>query len=237
MKTQNSATTLGGCLRTCQLRTDRRFLFQVFKSVTHVRTSKTQTPSRPNETSVLTFWSKSHGLFFTNSLGKCSRYGNLADRSQSRTTHPAELCGRAEPGSSACTLHTCRPADCPQRAQLPEESTSHKMQRCGPRACNRNDTASEWSRRRTRGSFSSTRRGSNLLGGCFRNASSRSRAPLKVAWMWSTGAQRTTSGCAAAATAQAGDPGRTRTCNPRLRGPMPYPLGHEAILLVIIRVP
>ena len=22
------------------------------------------------------------------------------------------------------------------------------------------------------------------------------------------------------------DPGRTRTCNPRLRGPMPYPLGH-----------
>ena len=25
------------------------------------------------------------------------------------------------------------------------------------------------------------------------------------------------------------DPGRTRTCNPRLRGPMPYPLGHGAI--------
>ena len=24
------------------------------------------------------------------------------------------------------------------------------------------------------------------------------------------------------------DLGRTRTCNPRLRGPMPYPLGHEA---------
>ena len=24
------------------------------------------------------------------------------------------------------------------------------------------------------------------------------------------------------------DPGRTRTCNPRLRGPMPYPLGHGA---------
>ena len=24
------------------------------------------------------------------------------------------------------------------------------------------------------------------------------------------------------------DPGRTRTCNPRLRGLMPYPLGHEA---------
>jgi hypothetical protein len=26
----------------------------------------------------------------------------------------------------------------------------------------------------------------------------------------------------------ANDLGRTRTCNPRLRGPMPYPLGHEA---------
>ena len=25
------------------------------------------------------------------------------------------------------------------------------------------------------------------------------------------------------------DPGRTRTCNPRLRGPMPYPLGHGAV--------
>ena len=24
------------------------------------------------------------------------------------------------------------------------------------------------------------------------------------------------------------DPGRTRTCNPRLRRPMPYPLGHGA---------
>ena len=27
---------------------------------------------------------------------------------------------------------------------------------------------------------------------------------------------------------QANDLGRTRTCNPRLRRPMPYPLGHEA---------
>ena len=28
--------------------------------------------------------------------------------------------------------------------------------------------------------------------------------------------------------AQTDDPGRTRTCNPRLRSPMPYPLGHGA---------
>ena len=27
---------------------------------------------------------------------------------------------------------------------------------------------------------------------------------------------------------QCNDPGRTRTCNPRLRRPMPYPLGHGA---------
>ena len=27
------------------------------------------------------------------------------------------------------------------------------------------------------------------------------------------------------------DPGRTRTCNPRLRRPMPYPLGHGAICI------
>ena len=31
-----------------------------------------------------------------------------------------------------------------------------------------------------------------------------------------------------AATAIENDPGRTRTCNPRLRRPMPYPLGHGA---------
>ena len=29
------------------------------------------------------------------------------------------------------------------------------------------------------------------------------------------------------------DPGRTRTCNPRLRRPMPYPLGHGASCFVI----
>ena len=29
-----------------------------------------------------------------------------------------------------------------------------------------------------------------------------------------------------------GDLGRTRTCNPRLRRPMPYPLGHEALSAV-----
>ena len=28
---------------------------------------------------------------------------------------------------------------------------------------------------------------------------------------------------------QSNDPGRTRTCNPRLRRPMPYPLGHGAL--------
>ena len=28
------------------------------------------------------------------------------------------------------------------------------------------------------------------------------------------------------------DPGRTRTCNPRLRRPMPYPLGHGALAKV-----
>ena len=28
------------------------------------------------------------------------------------------------------------------------------------------------------------------------------------------------------------DPGRTRTCNPRLRRPMPYPLGHGAYVYV-----
>ena len=29
------------------------------------------------------------------------------------------------------------------------------------------------------------------------------------------------------------DPGRTRTCNPRLRRPMPYPLGHGAMFLYL----
>ena len=28
---------------------------------------------------------------------------------------------------------------------------------------------------------------------------------------------------------RADDPGRTRTCDPRLRGPMPCPLGHGAV--------
>ena len=28
------------------------------------------------------------------------------------------------------------------------------------------------------------------------------------------------------------DPGRTRTCNPRLRRPMPYPLGHGARCMI-----
>ena len=28
------------------------------------------------------------------------------------------------------------------------------------------------------------------------------------------------------------DPGRTRTCNPRLRRPMPYPLGHGASCII-----
>ena len=32
----------------------------------------------------------------------------------------------------------------------------------------------------------------------------------------------------------ANDPGRTRTCNPRLRGPMPYPLGHGAFDKIFI---
>ena len=31
----------------------------------------------------------------------------------------------------------------------------------------------------------------------------------------------------------ANDPGRTRTCNPRFRGPMPYPLGHGASCLKV----
>ena len=30
----------------------------------------------------------------------------------------------------------------------------------------------------------------------------------------------------------ANDPGRTRTCNPRLHRPMPYPLGHGAIVVI-----
>ena len=30
------------------------------------------------------------------------------------------------------------------------------------------------------------------------------------------------------------DPGRTRTCNPRLRRPMPYPLGHGALMSLLI---
>jgi hypothetical protein len=32
----------------------------------------------------------------------------------------------------------------------------------------------------------------------------------------------------AVAFVESNDPGRTRACNPRLRGPMPYPLGHGA---------
>jgi hypothetical protein len=35
--------------------------------------------------------------------------------------------------------------------------------------------------------------------------------------------------CAGFCVSNAHDPGRTRTCNPRLRGPMPYPLGHGAV--------
>ena len=31
------------------------------------------------------------------------------------------------------------------------------------------------------------------------------------------------------------DPGRTRTCNPRLRRPMPYPLGHGALCWFDVR--
>ena len=31
------------------------------------------------------------------------------------------------------------------------------------------------------------------------------------------------------------DPGRTRTCNPQLRRPMPYPLGHGATCLCLCR--
>ena len=34
--------------------------------------------------------------------------------------------------------------------------------------------------------------------------------------------------------AEDNDPGRTRTCNPRLRRPMPYPLGHRAFCFIII---
>ena len=34
--------------------------------------------------------------------------------------------------------------------------------------------------------------------------------------------------CFLASSVVGSDLGRTRTCNPRLRGPMPYPLGHEA---------
>ena len=68
-----------------------------------------------------------------------------------------------------------------------------------------NDTVSERLRRWTRNPLGSARRGSNPLGVVYAVSCS-----CRV-WL----AKR----CA-------NEPGRTRTCNPRLRGPMPYPLGH-----------
>lgn len=39
--------------------------------------------------------------------------------------------------------------------------------------------------------------------------------------------------CFLASSVDGSDLGRTRTCNPRLRGPMPYPLGHEAYVIFV----
>ena len=41
--------------------------------------------------------------------------------------------------------------------------------------------------------------------------------------------------CFLASSVVGSDLGRTRTCNPRLRGPMPYPLGHEAAVSFVLR--
>lgn len=40
--------------------------------------------------------------------------------------------------------------------------------------------------------------------------------------------------CFLASSVVGSDLGRTRTCNPRLRGPMPYPLGHEAAAILFL---
>ena len=44
-------------------------------------------------------------------------------------------------------------------------------------------------------------------------------------------------GLLAALLLEKNDPGRTRTCNPRLRRPMPYPLGHGATCQISYWVP
>ena len=40
--------------------------------------------------------------------------------------------------------------------------------------------------------------------------------------------------CFLASSVVGSDLGRTRTCNPRLRGPIPYPLGHEASAILFL---
>ena len=52
----------------------------------------------------------------------------------------------------------------------------------------------------------------------------RGAQALRVQAMFSSAAIRYSSGMESSGI----DPGRTRTCNPRLRRPMPYPLGHGA---------